>query len=97
MKSDQQDPGPLPDEKTTKRARRPGLPLSDRSIDLVRKVAAHTGIPIGDVLASLAGNEELERHIEKGCKRLAELRDLQREVERNLLFEPPKVPVEGEL
>jgi hypothetical protein len=90
--TDTSDPGPLPAE-TPKRTRRPGLPLSDRSIDLVRKVAVHTGLPVGDVLASLAGNEELERHIEKGCRRLAEQRDQQREVARQKLFAEP---AEGE-
>jgi hypothetical protein len=45
-KNDPQDPGPVPAE-ATKRTRRPGLPLSDRSAELVRKAAEYTGQTTG--------------------------------------------------
>lgn len=94
-KEDPKDPGPVPAEKS-KRTRRPGLPLSDRSAEMVRKAAEYTGQPVAVVLDQLSGGDDLARFIEKGCRGLAELHDRHREAERNKLFGPLKVPVEGE-
>jgi len=76
-----------------KRIRRPALPLTDRSAEMVRKAAEYTGQPVSAVLEQLAGGEDLIRFIEKGCRSTAELFDRQREEQRNKLFGPLK-PVE---
>jgi hypothetical protein len=94
MSKNDADPGPVPGEKP-KRTRRPGLPLSDRSAEMVRRAAEYTGQPVAVVLDQLAGGDDLTRFIEKGCRGLAELHDRHREAERNKLFGPLK-PVEAE-
>lgn len=92
-KTDPQDPGLIPGEK--KRTRRPGLPLTDRSADMVRKAAEYTGQPVAEVLEQLAGGDDLTRFVEKGCRGLAETFDRHREEQRNKLFGPVKVLEEG--
>ena len=94
-KSDPQDPGPVPTE-TPKRTRRPGLPLSDRSAELVRKAAEYTGQTTAKILELVAAGEELTRTIERACLAIAQAHDRQREQERNKIFGALKVPAEGE-
>jgi hypothetical protein len=94
-KTDPQDPGPVPGEERAKRPRRPGLPLNERSADLVRRAAEYTGQTIGAVLEAIASGDDLTRFVEKGCMGLAQAHDRQREAERNKLFGPLK-PLEGE-
>lgn len=94
-KTDTNDPGPVLGETTAKRTRRPGLPLSDRSAEMVRRAAEYTGQSVAAVLDALAAGDDLTRFIEKGCRGLAEQHDRQRETERNKLFGPLK-PIEAE-
>lgn len=90
--TDPQDPGAVPGEKRT---RRPSLPLSDRSAELVRKAAEYTGQTMAAVLEAIAAGDDLTRLVEKGCMGLAQAHDRERESVRNKLFGPLK-PLESE-
>lgn len=85
-KTDPSDPGPLPGAEKPARTRRIGVPLNDRSADVVRRAAKYTEKSVSWVLDSLAASDELTRFVEKTCRGLAEAHDRDRESVRNKLF-----------